>query len=208
EAFDAAMDIVGNSVMTVGLLPAYGRSVDNNVFAMGGMTADWNLRTVIKWTSINSDAMRPAKAKEHGTTTPNLPHVDGRYAKFGDHIESFVAGFEDYAKFLLRYRGAAMPAALFDGFAGLPVRKVVRPTRFYYMLLQRLKDHRTMHDGAIWSAQADFIARLAEWDKDADPLWPLQRAERSALLALNVPHFISPSDGNAIADASGTSVRT
>ncbi|MFZ1148111.1 MAG: DUF4135 domain-containing protein, partial [Xanthobacteraceae bacterium] len=37
EAFDAAMEIVGNSVMTVGLLPAYGRSVDNNVFAMGGM---------------------------------------------------------------------------------------------------------------------------------------------------------------------------
>ena len=41
EAFNAAMDIIGNSVMTVGLLPAYGRSVDNNVFAMGGMTADW-----------------------------------------------------------------------------------------------------------------------------------------------------------------------
>ena len=208
EAFDAAMDIVGNSVMTVGLLPAYGRSVDNNVFAMGGMTADWNLRTVIKWTSINSDAMRPAKAKEQGTTTPNLPHVEGRYARFADHIESFVTGFEDYTKFLLRYRSAATPAALLDGFAGLPVRKVVRPTRFYYMLLQRLKDHRTMHDGAIWSAQADFIARLAEWDKDADPLWPLQRAERSALLALNVPHFVSPSDGDEISDAAGIAVRT
>jgi type 2 lantibiotic biosynthesis protein LanM len=208
EAFDAAMDIVGNSVMTVGLLPAYGRSVDNNVFAMGGMTADWNLRTVLKWTNINSDAMRPAKAKEEGTTTPNLPHIDGRYARFADHIESFVAGFEDYAKFLLRFSGAAMPAALFDGFASLPVRKVVRPTRFYYMLLQRLKDHRTMHDGAIWSAQADFIARLAEWDKDADPLWPLQRAERSALLALNVPHFVSPSDGDKISDATGIAVRT
>ncbi len=66
EAFDAAMEIVGNSVMTVGLLPAYGRSVDNNVFAMGGMTADWGARTVIKWNDINSDAMRPAKTKEAG----------------------------------------------------------------------------------------------------------------------------------------------
>ena len=81
----------------------------------------------------------------------------------------------------------------------LPVRKVIRPTRFYYMLLQRLKNHRTMDDGVSWSAQADFIARLADWEKDSDPLWPLQRAERSALLALNVPHFVSPSDGNEIA---------
>ncbi len=88
------------------------------------------------------------------------------------------------------------------------MRKVIRPTRFYYMLLQRLKNHRTMDDGAIWSAQADFVARLSEWEKDSDPLWPLQRAERSALLALNVPHFVSPSDGGTISDASGIAVGT
>ena len=206
QAFDAAMDIVGNSVMTVGLLPAYGRSVDNDVFAMGGMTADWGARTVIAWNDINSDAMRPAKVKEAGATNTNLPHVDGRYAKLGDHVDSFVAGFADYAKFLLRQ--TRNPEALFNGFAGLPVRRVIRPTRFYYMLLQRLKDHRSMGDGALWSAQADFMARLAEWDKETDPLWPLQRAERGALLSLNVPHFVSPSDGAAIGDAAGTSAET
>lgn len=208
EAFDAAMDIVANSVMTVGLLPAYGRSVDNHVFAMGGMTPDWNLRTVVIWNDINSDAMRPAKAKQHSPVTPNLPHSGGRYATFADHFDSFVAGFADYAHFLLRFMRAAGPGALFGNFVGLPVRKIIRPTRFYYMLLQRLKDHRTMDDGAVWSAQADFVARLSEWDEKPDPLWPLHRAERSALLTLNVPHFVTPSDGDAIADAAGISVRT
>ena len=206
EAFDAAMEIVANSVMTVGLLPAYGRSVDNAVFAMGGMTADWGARTVITWDAINSDAMRPAQAREPGETNTNLPHIGGRYAKFADHVESFIAGFADYAKFLLHQSRDI--AGLFDGFAGLPVRRVIRPTRFYYMLLRRLKDHRTMNDGALWSAQADFMARLAEWDKESDPLWPLQRPERAALLALNVPYFTSPSDGDAIADATGAAVRT
>ena len=202
------MAIIGNSVMTVGLLPAYGRSVDNNVFAMGGMTADWNFknRAQMDRHQFRRDAAGESERGRHDH--PNLPHVDGRYAKFGDHIESFVAGFADYANFLLRYANAATPDALFEDFAGLPVRKVVRPTRFYYMLLQRLKDHRTMDDGVIWSAQADFIARLAEWDKEADPLWPLQRAERSALLALNVPHFVSPSDGDEIRDATGIAIRT
>ena len=208
QAFDAAMETVANSVMMVGLLPAYGRSPDNNVFAIGGMTADWNSKTKLKWNNINSDEMRPAKSKEVGKTTPNLPHVDGRYAKFGDHIDDFIAGFEDYAKFLLHQSRDAKQGGLFDGFAGVPVRKVIRATRFYYMLLQRLKNHRTMDDGVVWSAQADFIARLADWEKDSDPLWPLQRAERSALVALNVPHFVSPSDGNEIRDATGISIHT
>ncbi len=208
EAFDTATEKLANSVMMVGLLPAYGRSPDNNVFAIGGMTADWNSKTTITWTNINSDEMRPAKSKEPGKTNPNLPHVDGHYAKLGDHIDDFVLGFEGYAKFLLRQSRGSQLGELFDGFADVPVRKVIRATRFYYMLLQRLKNHRTMDDGVVWSAQVDFIARLAEWDKDSDPVWPLQRAERSALIALNVPHFVSPSNGNEIRDATGFSIRT
>ena len=42
----------------------------------------------------------------------------------------------------------------------------------------------------------------------SDPLWPLHRAERSALVTLNVPHFVSPSDGNEIRDATGVSVHS
>jgi type 2 lantibiotic biosynthesis protein LanM len=76
------------------------------------------------------------------------------------------------------------------------------------MLLRRLKDHRNMTDGAIWSAQADFMARLADWDKATDPLWPLQRAERAALVALNVPYFTTASDGVSICDPSGISAHT
>lgn len=208
QAYEAAMEIIADSVMAVGLLPAYGRAPNNQVFAMGGMTADWNSKIKIKWNNINSDEMRPAKSQEVNATSPNLPHVDGRYAKIGEHVDDFISGFEDYANFLLRWSGAANPEGLLDSFAGIPVRKVLRPTRFYYMLLQRLKNHRTMDDGAVWSAQADFIARLSEWDSDFDSLWPLQRSERSALLTLNVPHFVTPNDGNKIRDASGISVHT
>jgi type 2 lantibiotic biosynthesis protein LanM len=80
---------------------------------------------------------------------------------------------------------------------------VLRPTRFYAMLLQRLKAHRSMDDGASWSAQADFIARLSDWDDVSDPVWPFHGAERTALLDLNVPHFVVPSDGLVIGDIHG-----
>jgi len=205
-AFAAAAEIVSNSVTAVGLLPAYGRSPENIVFAVGGMTADWNAKTEVTWDKINSDAMRPAKSSQAARTSPNLPHVDGRNARFGDHVDDFVAGFEQYANFLLRHGRGAGRGEMFEGFAGVPVRNVVRATRFYYMLLQRLRNHKTMDDGVIWSAQADFIARLSDWQSDNNPLWPLQRAERAALVGLNVPHFVSPSDGHDIGDANGHSV--
>jgi type 2 lantibiotic biosynthesis protein LanM len=208
EAFDIATEKLANSVMMVGLLPAYGRSPDNSVFAMGGMTADWNSKIKIQWDNINSDAMRPRKSKETGGANPNLPRANGQYAKFADHVDDFVAGFADYAGFLAAQGRAGKRQELYHDFIGLPVRKVIRATRFYSMLLQRLRNCRTMDDGVMWSAQADFMARLAEWDKDNDHFWPLQRAERSALIALNVPHFVSPSDGNEIQDANGVSIRT
>jgi type 2 lantibiotic biosynthesis protein LanM len=209
QAFEAAAELVTNSVMTVGLLPAYGKSPENKIFAMGGMTSGWTARTKLTWSDINTDRMRPAKTKEPGTSVPNLPHVDGRYAKFGDYIDEFVRGFDDYARFLQRVRSDTGVGDLFAGFAGLPVRKVARPTRFYYMLLQRLKNHRTMADGVAWSAQADFLARLSDWEDDGtDPLWPLQRSERASLLQLNVPYFVSPSDGNEVGDMHGHAIRS
>src|SRR5215475_5620879 len=207
QAFDLATEKLANSVMMVGLLPAYGRSPDNNVFAIGGMTADWNAKIRIKWDNINTDEMRPTRSKEVTNTNPNLPFVDGHYVKLADHTDDLVSGFRDYIDFLLRHIRPSEAESLYKDFAGLPVRKVIRATRFYSMLLQRLKNSRSMGDGILWSAQADFMARLAEWDKDKDDFWPLQRAERSALLTLNVPHFVSPSDENEIHDASGFSVR-
>ena len=45
-------------------------------------------------------------------------------------------------------------------------------------------------------------------DKDSDFIWLLHRAERSALAELNVPHFLSSSDGHEIYDAAGISVQT
>ena len=207
QAFDLATEKLANSVMMVGLLPAYGRSPDNNVFAIGGMTADWNAKIRIKWENINTDEMRPTRSKEITNTNPNLPYVDGRYVKLADHTDDLISGFRDYTGFLLRHIRSSEPEALYKDFTDLPVRKVIRATRFYSMLLQRLKNTRSMDDGILWSAQADFMARLAEWDKDNDTFWPLQRAERSALLALNVPHFVSPSDENEIHDASGYSLR-
>lgn len=205
EASRAALEIIANSVMTVGLIPSYRRN-DSEIYAIGGLISDWNTTTRIHWDHINTDLMRPARSTEAAATTPNLPYADSTYARFADHADAFIEGFRAYVKFLANWSADPAKRGLFDGFASLPVRRVPRPTRFYAMLLERLKDHRSMDDGVVWSAQADFAARLANWEQDTDPRWPSLGAERSALVTLNVPYFQSLSDDTEVRDAVGLSI--
>jgi type 2 lantibiotic biosynthesis protein LanM len=208
QAFDRAARRISESVMMTGLLPAYGRSPENEIQEQGGLVAREGLVRTRTWHDLNSDSMRRAVAEQPLKRRTNLPHIGGERARLGDHLAALVEGYKAYATFLLHLRDGSEGMRLFEGFSNLPVRKVVRPTRFYYLLMQRLRDHRTMHDGATWSAQADFVARLADWNRRDDPLWPLQAAERAALLTLNVPHFVSPTDEDAIASTDGVTIRS
>ncbi|MFY9922576.1 MAG: type 2 lanthipeptide synthetase LanM, partial [Mycobacterium sp.] len=202
-AFISAMKTVIDSVITIGLLPAYGRHSTSEVFVIGGVNSNSSSRRGVGWTAVNTDEMAPATVRV-GATVTNLPHVDGNRGRLGDHIDDLISGFGAYAEFLQTKR----PRDLLDGFAGLTIRTVIRPTRFYGALLTRMRDHRTMDDGVGWSAQADFAARLADWESEPDAMWPLQRAERSAIVDLNVPHFTTVSDGHVIRDAADVSIRT
>ena len=200
--------IVVNSVLMVGMLPSYTKSPNNKIFDAGGLNAVKSSAPVGVWKNVNTDAMRWMQVPNDSDETPNIPYIKGQYAQLGDYLPAFMEGFEQYAHFLLKQREAIGATTLLDPFRKLPVRKVIRNTRFYYMLLQRLKDHRNMSDGVTWSAQAEFLSRLADWDAKEDLLWPLQQAERIALVNLNVPHFVSPSDEDAVSAITGHRTQT
>ena len=199
---------VVNSVLMVGMLPSYAKSPNNKIFDAGGLNAVKNSAPVGVWKNANTDGMRWMQVPNDSAQTPNIPHIDGQYAQLGDYLPAFIEGFEQYSHFLLKQRDAIGVTTLLKPFKNLPVRKVIRNTRFYYMLLQRLKDHRNMGDGVTWGAQAEFLSRLADWDVKDDLLWPLQAAERIALLNLNVPHFVSPSDEDMVSAITGHQTQT
>jgi type 2 lantibiotic biosynthesis protein LanM len=199
EAFDAATEVIANSVMAVGLLPGYGHAEGAEPVAVGGVAAYRPASKRVYWEHVNTDAMQPALVDEAEQPPTNLPHVSGQHAVLGDYLDEFCCGFRDYAAFLANRDTSELLA----DFAGLPVRTVLRPTQFYDTLLNRLQNDTTMSDGVVWSAQADFLARLANWESDDDPTWAAQRAERAALLQLNVPRFLTTTDGTAVSDGSG-----
>ena len=208
RATNMCSEKIANSVLTVGMLPAYSRSAKNKILDAGGLNAVGGNTIVGKWKNINSNGMRWVQLTELLEEFPNVPYLNGSYVKFGDFLENFIDGFEGYAHFLLREKESIEFNLIFQDFCGLPVRKVLRPTRFYDMLMQRLKDHKRMRDGITWSSQADFLARFSDSYVGRDLLWPLQKGERLALLNLNIPHFTSLTDDTAVFDGYGNSAIT
>lgn len=183
DAASVARRTVEDSVLATGLLPSYASAPGGGDNLLGGLAPGHVSAERIEWRAVNTDAMHPLRRRSP-VPHRNLPHVGGVYAALEHHAGHVIDGYTTYASFLSR----VPRQELFDGFTGLHTRRVVRPTQFYSMLLQRLRDDRTMRDGVSWSAQADFVTRLADWSGD-DPDWQLYRLEREALQRLDIPHF-------------------
>ena len=56
ERFKAAMQAVVDSVMTIGLLPAYGKQSSGKAFLIGGVTSNATPRVTLGWVDVNTDA--------------------------------------------------------------------------------------------------------------------------------------------------------
>ncbi|MBY3151376.1 type 2 lantipeptide synthetase LanM [Rhizobium laguerreae] len=207
-AYEAAIEIISNSVCTVGLLPGLIKLSNDEVLAIGGMVRYRNTASKLTWENVNSDAMAPAKEVTDRNESPNLPHIDGEYATLEGHRHAFMTGFRDYAHFLISTRRGGLLPDPFADFVGLPIRRVLRATSFYYGLIHRLRNSDSMADGITWSAQADFVARFTNWDHESESTWKLQDAERAALLQLNVPYFVTRTDGHEIIGMDGPVVGT
>jgi type 2 lantibiotic biosynthesis protein LanM len=198
---------ISGSVLFTGLLPSYGRNLRNSLVDLGGMSQPTTESTEIYWENVNQDGMRPVRRPKEPAEAVNVPRYQGKPAQLTDYLGSFISGFETYATFLVENKDSILSQPFWESFRGVPVRKILRPTRFYYLLLTRLKDFRNMGDGVEWSSHLDFCCRLADWEQEKDPLWPLLRSERNALADLNIPYFIMPSDLGVVSDGHGISVQ-
>lgn len=206
EAMKLASLRISESVMKTGLLPSYGRTLDNKVRVRGGLAAQPDdMELELSWVGMNSDNMKPSREKKKKMPSYNTPTFNGEEARASNHLDDLLKGFKAYSIFLIQSRDKVLKEySHFHRVRMLHVRKVLRPTRFYFLLLERLKDYRNMNDGVEWSSHLDFVSRFSDWDEQDDFYWHLLRSEREALSCLNVPFFYSTNDGAKVADYLGT----
>jgi type 2 lantibiotic biosynthesis protein LanM len=207
SALEQARRRIADSITAVGFLPAYARTPENAIVGLGGLDGARTDATESYWEFINTDRMRPAQRLRRKEALPNIPTLRGADAPLRNNVGPLISGFSAYAGFLAKKKDQILGCWFFETLRAVSVRRLIKPTRFYSFLSERLRDHRNMDDGAMWSTHLEFIARLSDWDEPHDRLWPLFRAERDALSVLNIPHFVALSDGLEIADYRGIAVR-
>jgi type 2 lantibiotic biosynthesis protein LanM len=209
-ALEAAQKKLNDSVLTVGLLPAFMRTPETAMMSVGGLNdAETGKPQEIIWADINRDGMNPVQEPWKASKATNLPRLDGKPIRLIDYLDDLSEGCGSYLRFIRDHKSELLadngPIA---AFADASIRRVLKPTRFYFLLLDRVRNHRDMRDGAVWSAHLDFVARLADWDKDEEKIWSLFAAERAALADLNIPFFVHAADSDRVRDGGGTAVAT
>ncbi len=202
-----AISHLERSVLTVGLLPVYVRSDNEAIVSVGGLESSTVSKKRVAWRDIHSLSIRPEIVTEASTTASNLPIFQGEPCTLETHREPLLEGFRETLVF---FAGIASDLASWvqrTAIRDLQVRRILRPTRFYYLLLRRLRDFRSMSDSVTWSMQTEIMARLFDWETDAEEHWDFFARERAALLQMNIPAFRLAADGTVAAGGRGAGTR-
>jgi len=204
KAQNLAVSQLDRSILVTGLLPSWLPNPDSEPIKTGGLH-DRRLREsrIRVWTNVNSDQMIPMWAGE-ATIAANVPTLEQRSGSLVDFSEEFINGCERYLLFLLAMKHQ-LPVAI-SVFREAQIRVLLKPTQFYVLLINRLRDFRNMSDGAEWSAHLEFTSRFSTDEEHDRSSWSLAGLERSQLSDLNVPYFSRKINEPSKCDAEFTEV--
>ena len=140
------------------------------------------------WLGLGTDRLLPgqidvpARAPSHRVCSK-----DGVLLQASDYLAELCAGFSAAYR-LLQQRTPAIAAALAE-LCAAQARVVLRPTRFYAAALQGLCSARVQRNGANATLILATLQRHWASAQEVPNLWPMLRAEASALMRGDVPMF-------------------
>ncbi len=204
EAEWLATQYLEHSVQSTGMLPSYVQGAGGELISLGALEPSVYSVQRIQWSNLNTSGMLLVNKKEEVNIRSNLPTLHGQSVSIQAFREDFLSGFRSTLEF---FESATDKLSSLVENAELTLRRVIRPTRYYYMLMKRLRDHRRMADGLSWSFEADFSARTFDWQDSSEQPWKLLASERRQLCSLDIPHFVMSSESNIISDRQGPITR-
>ena len=180
-----------DSVLRTGMLPIWQSGGGDITYDVGGLTACAGQVTpfvTTRWTHVNTDAMRMVRERAEVGAYSNMPLLDGATVSPRDYVDEIVRGFSNMYRWLAANTDALLAV---DGpvtrLARQQVRFIARPSSVYDHVLRRSLASDALRDGAARSVQLELLARGLL--HISPQLWPLLRAEQSALEQLDIPVF-------------------
>ncbi|OXM54825.1 type 2 lantipeptide synthetase LanM [Amycolatopsis thailandensis] len=155
----------------------------------------------VDWADPGTDRMRLVRVPGELAGGNNLPRLDGRDVTPAEHSAALLAGFRLGYDAISTARDEL--AEHLRRCAGDPIRVLIRPTNFYFRLL----DETTHPDLLRDAADRDHAFDLLEEDSAGeDKLLRLVPHERADLWAGDVPMFTSNPGSTSLLDSRGDSV--
>lgn len=190
---------LANSVLATGLLPNWVVLPGERLEEVGGLAFEkWRTRSVLAYKNQNTDEMTPTVTISP-LTDAHLPRLGGRVLAIGAYRAEFTTGFAAMYRFLCAARAQLLEAeGPLSAFLDLSVRVVLRPTWLYDVIVRKSLNPRFLRDGAEWSVNFDFLARLEDTPFDSSLLEAVQGSERAAMTDLDVPVFHASTSHTAI----------
>ncbi|MEU4565090.1 type 2 lanthipeptide synthetase LanM family protein [Micromonospora sp. NPDC023956] len=189
---DPAVRMLADSVARTALLPlvAPGRA-DTSALAGSGCA------TIHQWESVGTDRMRLVRRVALPILAPSRPHVAGRAVEPTIHRDALLHGFGLGYDAVARDREGL--TTVVRRCAGIPVRAVVRPTRWYRDLLDAAGRPESLRDGLDRDQELDQL-----WTRAASPLQLVTAgAEAIDLWAGDVPLFQTRPDSRDLWTSTG-----
>lgn len=195
---DLALRFLNQSVLRVGLLPQWSWSGENSpgvdISGLGGQQGQVMPRPLPGWDQPGTDQMHLTYQQVEMPMSQNRPRLHEQYVHPLDYKNDIAAGFASMYRLLVTKRDFLLAAQL-PRFAHDEIRVLIRPTRFYGLLLAA-------------SFHPDLLRDALERDRFFDRLWQevenwpdLSRfipAERRDLLRGDIPLFTTFPDSRMI----------
>ncbi|MEU8623743.1 type 2 lanthipeptide synthetase LanM family protein [Streptomyces sp. NPDC048669] len=202
---DPALASLNDSVARTGLLPwlmdTEAGQVDISAFGAG---RDGSRSLLVPdWADLGTDTMRIVRRRVSYPGAANRPVLDGGPVdplEYGTHLHTgFAAGY----RAVLHHAGELTdPGGVLAGFAGQPIRVVVRPSHVYAAMLAEATEPDRL------TGPDTRAAAFSGLDTEAGRAHLRQLAvyERAELMAGDVPLFTGTTDSRTLRTAHGTPV--
>lgn len=183
-----------HSVMRVGLLPQrlWGGEEDESgldISGLGAVDGQLTPQGMPYWEGSGTDQMRLTRKRLAMSGGQNRPALGGASASVLDYREELVRGFTNVYRTLLEHREALLaPGGPLDSFADDEVRSILRPTRFYGMLLSESFHPDVLRDALDRDRLFDQLWAGSEYNPNIKATLPSERAD---LERGDIPMFAS-----------------
>lgn len=205
-------DAMLHSVLRVGLLPSRSWSDSDyegaDLSGLGGRPGQLSPDRVLRWAEAGTDEMRAERRRVPMGGSQNRPALhdqDGlKEIDPLDYLDRLLEGFSAVYRALLEHRAElSSEEGPLARFRDDPVRAIVRPTRFYGLLLNESSHPDMARDGLEWEQLLD---RLWVGVDEAPFLVDVISSERRDLLNDDIPFFRTTPRSRDLWDSRGARI--